>query len=167
MPGFFDALPPTNLNRDPDRIWLESQTIDPMKIRPGWQDWTASTSNITVGGGATVSRYIKMGNLVVARWSFTLAAGSAVGTGPGFTLPVTASSDYLDFEAIGEVALRDINGNIYQGVLRLAGTSRTATTMMAITTASANASQVNITATVPFTWATGDYLMARAQYEAA
>lgn len=35
MPGYFDPLPPSTLNRDTDRLWLNSQTIDPTKIRDG------------------------------------------------------------------------------------------------------------------------------------
>lgn len=129
-----------------------------------WTSWTPSLTNMTLGAGGTLAcKYVQLGKTVHARFCFTLGSGSAVGTAPVFSLPVTSVSPPVT--------------NMYIGVARLNTTGTSAawftwgsTTSAGIVTADANSTftrETSITAANPFTFASGDAIAGTFTYEAA
>jgi hypothetical protein len=127
-----------------------------------WQSWTPIWTNLTVGSGVVISKYQKTGRIVNWRVKFTYGAGSAVGTGPVFTLPFTTASDYIIEWPIGKIAMIDNGIKAYNGDVQI-----NSTTQALMRYDDGLGSWVGVTATVPFTWASGDYFMASGSYEAA
>ena len=125
-----------------------------------------SYSNLTVGSGTVVARYTKIGKTIIADFKFTLGAGSAIGTNPTVSLPVTPSTTYVGtLSPLGPAVILD------NGASRLAGVTllHSATTMgpWVYGAGGSYATVVNCTASVPMTWTSGDQLYMRAIYEAA
>lgn len=133
-----------------------------------WDSWTPTYTNLTIGSGTVVAKYKQIGKIVHFRWIFTYGAGSAVGTSPLFTLPVTAASGYIvgpEGADIGVAKLLDA------GVINVKGTTTlSSTTTVGPQVIQANgtyASAAGIAPTIPFTWATGDAMYCVGTYEAA
>lgn len=131
-----------------------------------WQSWTPTLTNLTLGNGTLVAKYIQIGKTVHARLTFTLGSTSAVGTSPYFTLPVTAHGDLIGSDN-GEVyqasvSLVDAAAAYYMGALM----QRTTTTAL-IRRLDGSSNVTAITSTAPFTWATGDFISIKFTYEAA
>ncbi len=72
---------------------------------PGWQDWSPSYANLTIGNGTVTARYTQIGTTIHARFHFVLGSTSAVATNPVVGLPVLEATDYVD------------NMNILEGVI--------------------------------------------------
>jgi hypothetical protein len=126
-----------------------------------WSTWNPTLSNITKGSGTIVSRYIKIGKIIIFRFIFTLAADSAIGTAPNFSLPVTAYDATLNCR--GQL---NRSGNTTYPAIGVASSA----TGMSIFCYVGNQSYIyytNITATVPWTWTTNDSIWVVGEYEAA
>lgn len=127
----------------------------------GWQTWTPSWTNLTVGSGTLSASYFKIGKIVFYQLSFTYGSGSSVGSNPTFTLPSTASSDYMG-GPIGSSYFEDANGTDYVGLAWIASTT---TGSFRVSGAGGSYSDPNpISATAPFTWASGDKIMTEGCY---
>jgi hypothetical protein len=130
----------------------------------GWTSFTPSWTNLTVGSGTNVGRKAYAGKTTLLYVSFTFGSGSAVGTDPILTLPDTAVA-LTASTTIAQVVLNDSGGSAYQGVGVVAST--TAMLLRMLATGAAYLTQGQITATVPFTWATGDQILITGFYERA
>lgn len=130
-----------------------------------WTSWTPAYTNVTIGNGTNVGRYIQLGKLVQFALRFTLGSTSSVGGRISFTLPVSArttdaTNEYpfagfaLDASAGTQFYLwPEASGNtVYVDVLNVAGTY---------------GSKSLSSATVPFTWAVSDVFNVVGTYEAA
>lgn len=148
---------------------MADSAITPEKILTGtgtgwaWQTWSPTLSNLS-GGTQTYAKYCQIGKTVHFKFKYTLA-GAGVGTNPGFTLPVSASADYITTGAVSSSVLCggeliDFTGARYFVSLLFTGTN--AVTFYTVTT-----SYTGVTATTPFTWATSDVLEVYGTYEAA
>lgn len=129
-----------------------------------WVTWLPTLSNITQGNGTVTATYRQVGKTVDYRFRFIMGTTSAVGTNPGFTLPVAPHSTYLAFRAImsNAVALVDVGTTTYPGALLITAGSAVYFNHLA-------PALTAVTATVPFTWtaANFDELIASGTYEAA
>ena len=131
-----------------------------------WEDWSPAYTNLTIGNGTVISRFINIGKLVVCHFTFTLGSTSAVGTTPKVSLPVVAASVYVaNRNYVGELVLDDITGSDFHGPIRLASTSEA--TLLVYDSSGTYLGRAGITATVPFTWATGDIISFTMVYEGA
>lgn len=136
-----------------------------------WASWTPTITNLTLGSGSVTATYIQIGKTVHCKFRFIYGAGSAVGTGPYFTLPVTASSS--GYSAVAGAAPFQGTGWILDSSsstpLLAIPLSRSTTTciirLIGVAGTYANANE--ITSTVPITWATGDEIGVHFSYEAA
>lgn len=123
-----------------------------------WSSWTPSVTNLTQGTGTLSGKYRRVGKTVDFRLLFVFgASGAAVGTNPTTTLPVTPHADYITTNlsnGIGEVRILDVSaGGLFNtNHFYYAGSSTWI---------------INISATSPMTWASGDQLLVRGTYEAA
>ncbi len=135
------------------------------EVIAGWQDWTPSYTNITVGNGTVVARYVQDGKTVHVYFSFTLGSTSSIDGLLSVSLPVEASSSVtLIFSTLGQAVFEDA-GATYLGHVRL----QTSTTWRPayFGVSGTLISQLPPDTTSPFTWATGDSLECSFTYEAA
>jgi hypothetical protein len=125
-----------------------------------WAAYTTTTGNMTVGNGTLTARYQQIGKTVNVFVQFTLGSTSAISTTPYFSLPVTAAQDKWSITGrLGDNGVADYFGfaqantaNVFLYALGASGTYGTAPT---------------VSASVPFTWATGDFFTFSFSYEAA
>ena len=156
-----------------DRVWVQLVTnTNPIRrhrrvivlnraggLTPGmvgvgsWVTWSPTLTALTVGNGSSLAKYTKINDTIMWRFRFTYGSTSAVGTDPGFTLPVTPHSDFIDTDVIGWGALRDDAPAQRVAVLRYLGSSDTR-----IFFYNATPTTASVTATVPWTWEAGDSL---------
>lgn len=135
-----------------------------------WQSWSPTLTNLTQGAGGTLScKYIQMGKTVFFRVKFIMGTGSAVGTNPTFTLPVTANSDYsVQFPVVGEGNALVAGAANYHIFIVLASTT-TMNPLLRTVGGTYVAGNTVLTATVPATWSgvSSDYMFFEGYYEAA
>jgi hypothetical protein len=144
-------------------LWPAGQSIGAGTIASEvWTDWTPTWTNLTVGSGTVIAKYSKIGRLVNFRLRFTYGAGSAIGTAPVYTLPIPAASDYIVEWPIGKVVMVDNGIKAYNGDAQI-----NSLTQGLLRYDDGLGSWVTVTATVPFTWASGDYFFISGTYEAA
>ena len=132
-----------------------------------WTTWSPSYTNITAGNATVVARYVQIGNLVVASFSFILGSTSAIGTGPAVSTPVAvASTTATDVNPAGPAYINDATAGLFVGSIRLlASLDRF---LISVNLASGtHVSTAGITSTVPMTWTTSDSIQFVATYEAA
>jgi hypothetical protein len=130
-------------------------------LTDAWTTWTPTLTNLTLGSGTLVSVYRRLGKTIEYRFQFTYGAGSAVGTGPQFTLPVAPHSSYGAFAAlIGMGLIRDASA----GTIRDARVFVSAGSTMQINAMDNTGGSASITATAPWTWAAPDVLSVEGRY---
>jgi hypothetical protein len=127
-----------------------------------WESWTPTFTNLTVGNGTTTAKFVRIGRTVHFRLRFVFGSTSAMGTSPNFTLPVTASSEYVIEFPFGPALYIDAGTKAWEAFCQF----NTATTGLVRHSDGAGA-YTNTTATAPFTWTTSDYFMVSGSYEAA
>jgi len=129
-----------------------------------WTAYTTTTSGITVGNGTLQARYAQIGKTVFVEIFFTLGSTSAVTGTPQFTLPATAKVSSYTFMN-GTVSLGDYGAATYVG---LAGNPTGSGIYIAAfnTSGTTGVEAASISATVPFTWTTNDYIAVKMTYEA-
>lgn len=120
-----------------------------------WTSWTPTLTNLTLGSGTVTAKKIQINKLLIWRFKFVYGAGSAVGTGPQFTLPATPHADYAAFaDKMGEGCIRDnSSGQIRESVVFLSSGST-----LQINSWSGTGDSGTVTATAPWTWAANDVL---------
>lgn len=130
-----------------------------------WQSWTPTLTNLTLGNGTVTGAYTQIGKTIIGRLRFTFGSTSSITGAPIFSTPVTASSAYTTAHMIGTAYLEDLSTAAFYGFVKL----NTTTTLEVNPggTSGSYLAQSSITSTVPFTWATGDFLAATFMYEAA
>jgi hypothetical protein len=132
-----------------------------------WQAWSPTYVNLTIGNGTVVARYTRIGDTVHAFFELTFGSTTAItGATPTISTPVAAATHYSDnANAIGEAGLLDIGATGYVGSVGIKTVNQFEP--LAADVAGAHAAAVGLSATVPFTWTTGDVLQFTAKYEAA
>ncbi len=138
-----------------------------------WQTWSPSYTDLTVGNGTVISKYIQIGQTIKLRFTFTLGSTSAIGaTAARFSLPKTAHADY-DSKILGQVVAYTTSGSDhYAGMAQFqdVDTIRFKTFLddsVGNRELISGDTGTNIRTSTPFTWATGDILSAFLEYEIA
>ena len=119
-------------------------------------DWTPVASGLTVGDGTITGKYRITGNVMDWWISFTLGSTSVIPTNPKFIAPgnstIDGSSGTVRYPGPA-MAYDSSAGTFYSGVCYAGDSSDTVlTTRIIFNTAT-------VSATSPFTWATGDLLV--------
>lgn len=124
----------------------------------GWTTYTPTLTNIS--GAPTVNaEYAIASGVVFVRVAIALV-GANFGTAPTLSLPVTAATPH-SFEPAGDAGYWDISGGtLYPGRVQL----QNATTFAFLVITNPMGT---VSATLPFTWASGDLLRANLHYKAA
>jgi hypothetical protein len=134
------------------------------KLGAAWTDWTPTWTNFTPGSATIVAKYTQIGKTVHFFLSVTLN-GSTMGTGPAFSLPVTAASTFPVATTLGQLYWLDAGTEDGQGFISLTTTSNAL-----LRTYASNATYggyAPFSSTVPIIWANSDKFIARGTYEAA
>ena len=131
-----------------------------LKYTGGWTSYTPTLTNLTLGNGSVTARYRQIGKIVDVFFLFTLGSTSAVGNGPQFSLPITGVNDSIIYNAY----FQDAGTNTFLGNLHL---QTTTATVFCANVAGTYPSYAGVSATVPFTWTTNDFIKALFSYEVA
>lgn len=147
--------------------------ITPAKLISGtgsgwsWSAWAPTWTNLSVGNGTVVSKYIQIGKTVILRCSVVLGTTSTVSGSVSFTLPQTAVT-YTPTGTSFDLALAHYE---HAGVSNAVGTvglvSTTQATLLVIGAAGTYANFAGISGSVPFAWANQDQIFFGFAYEAA
>jgi len=137
------------------------------KFGGAWQDWTPAHTNITVGNGTVVAKYIQIGKTVHFRYKFILGSTSSIGSSSLITLPVEANSDYIAGASIlGNAGLLELGVSLFVGFARLQSATQFRIVVSNNASSVVNVNQ-SMTATTPHTWAEDDEIHCEGTYEAA
>lgn len=112
--------------------------------------FTSTTGGITVGDGVGVYKYRIDRDLFDVSIKFTLGSTSAITGGVSFTIPITGTN-----LVIPTCWLQDTGTNTFSG---LAALSSATVNVYAINTAGTYMSVSALSSTVPYTWASTDYI---------
>lgn len=139
------------------------------KLGAAWTSFTPTWTNLTKGSATIEAKYCQIGKTVHFRISLVLAANTSISGAVDVSLPVTSVS-YPGTAAvlpIGVIGLIDSSGSPYTYQGTLVWNSTTTARIYVYVTSGAYSSVASITATVPFTFTTGDEIHLTGTYEAA
>jgi hypothetical protein len=126
--------------------------------------WVAFTASFTNCPGTTTARYKKVGRTVDYRIEHVMS-GAPTG-GVGFSLPVAPLTPPAGTApSYGIIHGKDVSAGQYVTGQAIHNSGSTIRVMLAATSTSPNLA--DMTATVPLTWASGDFLSIWGTYEAA
>lgn len=117
----------------------------------GWsmQSYTPTFTNLTVGNGTLVGRYIQMGKIVFARGTLVFGSTTSVSGFIGMTFPLASLSSYDTSQAIGWASV-DASTSY---VMPIRWSSTTVCQILG-----SSLTQAATSSTVPLTWASTDVL---------
>ena len=129
-----------------------------------WQSytvsWTASTTNPAIGNGTLSGKYVQIGKTIIC--NIYLAPGSTTTFGSGnwsFSLPKTIASSVVGF--VGNWVAGDVGTNTFSGQIIGNGGSNKIDLFVR------DGISINLSSTLPHTWAGGDVLYISITYEIA
>lgn len=126
-----------------------------------WTEWTPAFTNLTVGDGTVQAWYRLQGAALDFHLLFELGATSAVGTGPTFTLPYPLHGSYFPATGIPKAGSGGAsNAGVAEYDLSVRVTASTTPDTLEWIVIGVNGLHAQVTATVPFTFGTGDSLHA-------
>ena len=154
-----------------NNIALSSVTTDKIAdgavtlVKIANQAWTAFTptwANLTIGNGTQTFRYVQIGNTVVVQGRLVFGSTTSISGNVSFAAPVAA--DMLSNVVVGTANLIDGGTDERFGpVIFLTGVGLA---LRVYTTGGTYAQNVQLSSTVPFTWANTDVIALSAVYEA-
>jgi hypothetical protein len=124
--------------------------------------FTPTWTNLTIGNGTQSFRYARLGKFVHVVGQITFGSTSSMSTAPYFNNPV--ASNLTANTVTGWTYLLDSGAGNSLGVTIEGGGVQV---FVALNTAGTYIANVNITATVPWTWAVNDQLLCNLMYEAS
>lgn len=139
--------------------FLAGQTVTAAALNaipPTWAAYTPTHTNITVGNGTEVARYSRFGDLVVVNYVLTLGSTSVIGASPRVGMPVISANS----DATPSIRYTDASASTHAGGLGVLVAG-------AMNIALLSSTGANVSATVPFTWATSDAIRLSITYETA
>ena len=163
--GATAADTPARLAVGADNYFLQAASGQATGLQWGgaYTAYTPTLTNVTLGNGTRVGRYLRVGNLCHVEFSFTLGSTSAVAGSLVFSLPFNAN--LAAFRTKGAATLYDSGTQVLMGNSFINAANTCAVT--AIGTSLTTMSEVGLSATVPFTWTTGDEISVFLVYEVA
>jgi hypothetical protein len=128
-----------------------------------WKSWTPTLTNMTLGNGTLDCQYFKIGRTVHYKFRFNLGTTSTMGTSPYFSLPF-GFTDATEIECGLATAVDSSTAARYPFTQYAIGGGAG---LLCLNSAGTYVVVAGVTATVPFTWANTDVIMATGTYEAS
>ena len=125
--------------------------------------WTPTLTGITIGDGTVSGQYTKIGRIVHCKLLVTLGSTSSVTGSISFPLPTVANAAVG--HTVGSGYFVDVGTGYFPALVRVPST--TTVNVDAIDTSGADAKGRGASATIPFTWTTGDQVAISLTYTAA
>jgi hypothetical protein len=126
-------------------------------VSPGaWTSYTPTITGLTLGNGSMSAKYALVGKTLFFSVVFALGSTSAVGTSPTFGFPSGISPSTGNNGPLGIGASNSIGGTRYSFWLFL---SDDVIVPRVLNASGTYVTHGSITATVPFTWATGNSML--------
>jgi hypothetical protein len=122
-----------------------------------WQSYTPTWTNLTVGNGTVVTKYVRIGSMVTYTGKITIGSTTSIGGFVSVALPVTAQDSFLN----GSARYVDDGTRNYVGAVSISAGG----TALAFTH-SESGGFGSWNATNPFTIATDDVISWNITYEA-
>ena len=131
-----------------------------------WVAWTPTFYNFTQGSGGTTSCfYARIGKTIVAQVYIVLGTTSSVTGQLQISLPVDHSSSNRS-SVVGQALLRDISpATSYIGNVTLSGSAPARASMQALNASATYLTATSTSATIPHTWADGDFFAFTIMYQ--
>ena len=128
--------------------------------------FTPSITNLTIGNGTRTGTYVLVNKVVYFQVNITFGSTTTITGLADLTLPIAATGR-VQFDTLNAtVAFLDNSvPTLYAGMNTLI--SSTSVRLFAILTNGVNATQQDISATVPFTWAVNDKISVAGNYQVA
>ena len=128
-----------------------------------WTSFTPTLTNMVAGNGTHASKYLQVGRLVIASFDFTFGSTSSISGAPVFSLPVAAlaGGGFITSQCV----FRDLSGDRYPAMCELDAATQVVCQLIATNGTYATASSPS--ATIPFTWTTGDRINVGILYQSA
>jgi hypothetical protein len=123
-----------------------------------WQSYTPTWTNLTVGNGTVVTKYVRVGSMVTYTGKITIGSTTSIGGFVSVALPVNAQDAFMN----GSARYNDDGTRNYVGAVSV---SSVGTSLGFTHSESGGFGSWN--ATNPFTIATGDVISWNITYEAA
>jgi hypothetical protein len=133
-----------------------------------WKTWTPSWTNLTVGNGTVTGVYRWVGRLVFCRLSIVFGSTTSISGDVKFTLPDNraANAGTANATPMGQVSMFDTSaGAVFSGTI--VNSSTTLASCRVFNASGTYLTEALLTASVPFTWTTGDEINAQFFYESA
>jgi hypothetical protein len=151
---------------------IADSAVTPAKLLAGtgsgwaWQTWTPTFTNVTVGNGTLMARYVQIGKTVYYRLRLVFGTTTAVSGAIIFSVPATMSADYITNDSIGSASFLDAGTAGYEGFPIVVST--TTVEIRPIGTASTYGTYTaSASSTIPFTFGASDGFQTTGFYEAA
>ena len=130
----------------------------------GWSSYTPTFTNLTLGNGTLVAKYIQLGKLVTVEFELTFGSTTSITGVPEISLPVTGSAFFTNVPAFsGFLLFGDAGIGSFTGATDVGTTA----TFRRLAVVGGNVERANVTSTSPFTFGTNDGIGGRFYYEAA
>lgn len=146
-----------------------NRTIAQLKtdLQDAWALWTPTWTNLSLGDGVVVAKYVQVGQTIICRLAIVLGSTTTVSGLIQFSFPVTSLAYGGTLGTpLGVARLFDTSlGVVYPGHILKMSTTLGGVVFGAVS--GANVVEAVTSGTAPFTWATGDEILAEFFYEAA
>ena len=131
-----------------------------LKWGGGWTSYTPTLTALTLGNGSLDARYSKVGKNVTVYFSITFGSTSSISAFSRMSLPIAAASGA--YESYNTMFMLDSGVGAWVGGIYLTGGDAY---FRAMISSGSYVQDTTLTATVPFTWATNDYMRGLFTYE--
>ena len=149
---------------DGSTLVADSSAATGLKWQGAYTSYTPTFTNLTIGNGSMSAKYLQVGKLVYVFIQFVMGSTSSMGTDPFFTFPITA--DGSPQGPLGNYYIQDYGVSEYTGTFLYRSNTTAALRIVAVNGIYAGGPNP-LSATVPFTWGTNDYLEGTFIYGAA
>jgi hypothetical protein len=143
-------------------LMADSTASTGLKYGGDWVSYTPTLSGVTIGNGTLSAAYNRIGDLVTVTVRFALGSTSAITGAVYISVPISATMDY---EYCGQAALWNLGGAAGLFMSHIWAVEPTRFIIQAINTSGSYGKAEDLSATIPFTWQTGNYIRAFFQYK--
>ena len=150
-----------NSNTDMDFVWSAPSAFGT------WTSFTPTWTNITVGNGTQVAKYVQNGKVVNFRIKLQFGSTTSITGSPSVNWPVAPASTEAAQGAVTQLILEKSGAGPRQGMMNNSAASTTKADFYALNVAGTYTDLAIISSTVPFTWAANDQIYFMGTYEVA